>query len=442
MTDRRISFRFSENPSVFSSGGIAAAAFVAAAILLTGCNKASTEGEGPEAPTPVTVEAAVRGAIDRVISSDAVLYPIDQANLTPKMSAPVKRMLVNRGDHVRAGQKVAELESADLAASADESKQLYEQSQATYETVSRATVLDDETKAQADLQSARQALEAAKKVYESRVALQKEGALAQKLVDDAKVAMVQAQSLFDTAERHLETMNQVSRRQSVRAAEASMNAAKAHFQNATVQLSYATIVTPISGVVADRPVYPGEMAASGSPLLSIIDISQVVARANIPVSEAAYIKVGRPARIAGPDGDIPGVVTVVSPAVDPTTTTVEVWVKAPNPGERLRPGGTVRLSIIAETIQDTLVVPASAILNSDEGGPKVMVVTKDSVAHERKVNLGVRQGKRVQIVSGVQEGDQVVTSGGLGLDDKAKVKIQAPPAEEEEDEDDSSDEKP
>ena len=68
-----------------------------------------------------------------------------------------------------------------------------------------------------------------------------------------------------------------------------------------------------------------------------------------------------------------------------------------------------------------MVVPASALLNSDEGGQKVMVVTNDTVAHERRVSVGVRQGDRVQILSGLQEGEQVVTSGGLGLDDKAKV---------------------
>ena len=73
-----------------------------------------------------------------------------------------------------------------------------------------------------------------------------------------------------------------------------------------------------------------------------------------------------------------GKVTVVSPAVDPNTTTVEVWVQAENPGERLRPGGTVRVAIIAETIQNTMVVPAAALLNSDEGGQQVMVIDENS----------------------------------------------------------------
>src|SRR5208282_4833768 len=137
-----------------------------------------------------------------------------------------------------------------------------------------------------------------------------------------------------------------------------------------------------------------------------------------------FIKVGRPARIAGPDGDIPGKVTVVSPAVDPNTTTVEVWVQADNPGEKLKPGGTVRVAIIAETIQNTIVVPSSALLNADDGGQKVMVVAADNKARERRISVGVRQGARVQIISGIQEGEQVITSGGLGLEDKAKVTVQ------------------
>src|SRR5579884_1155731 len=419
------------------------ASFAGAITLLAGCGKAKSKEEAgggeQEPPANVTVETAGLGAIDRVITADAVLYPINQANVMPKLAAPVRRMLVNRGDHVKAGQVLAELESADLAAAANESKALYEQSEAAYQMLTRATVLDDRTKAETDVQAAQQTYDAAKRVYESRVALQKEGGLAEKVVEDAKVAMVQAQTALETAQRHLESLNQVSQRESIRGAEAQMNAARAHYENAAVQLSYAKVVSPIDGIVADRPVYPGEMPPSGSPIVSIVDISRVVARANVPVKEAAAIKVGNPARIAGPDGDLPGRVTVVSPAVDPSTTTVEVWVQLANPGEKLKPGATVRVSIIAETMQNTVIVPAAALLNSDNGGQKVMVITPNMTAHERMVAVGVRQGDRVQILSGVQEGDQVVTSGGLGLEDNAKVVIDQPKSEDEEEDSDSDD---
>jgi len=419
-----------------------AAALFAAGLLLAGCGKggAAKEDAGEqEAPTPVTVEAAVRGAIDHVVTADAVLYPINQANVTPKISAPVRRILVNRGDHVRTGQLLAELESRDLAAAAEESKHQYEQAQSAYQNLTGATVGEDRSKAEADVRSAQQTLDAAKKLYDNRVELQRQGALAQKLVDDAKVALSQAQSQFDVAQHHLQALNQVSQREAIAGGQAQVAAAKAHYDSAAVQVSYGQIRSPISGVISDRSIYPGEIAASGTPLVSIVDISQLVARTNVPVKEASAISVGRPARIAGPDGDIAGKVTVVSPAVDPNTTTVEVWVQIPNPGEKLKPGGTVRVSIIAETIQNTIVVPTSALLNSDEGGQKVMVITSDSVAHERRIVAGVRQGMRVQILTGLQEGDQVVTSGGLGLEDKAKVAIQKPKSEDEDEDADDDD---
>jgi HlyD family secretion protein len=430
------------NKRLLAMAGPIAVLAVLLAALLASCGK-SKEKEGDEeeaeAPTPVTVETAVRGAIDRVISADAVLYPVNQANVTAKISAPVTRTLVNRGDHVRAGQLLAVLESADLAASASESQHQYEQTQAAYDMLTGATVGEERTRAQADVQSAKEALDAARKVYENRAAAQREGALAQRLVDDSRLAMVQAQIQLETAQKHLDALSQVSQKEAIRSAEAQMNAAKAHLENASVQLSYAEIKSPIAGVVADRAVYAGEMAVSGTPLVSIVDVSEVVARANIPVKDAMFIKAGRPARVTGPEGDVPGTVTVVSPAVDPTTTTIQVWVRCANPGEKLKPGGTVRVAIIAETIQNTMVVPASALLNGDEGGQKVMVVDKNSVAHEHMVAVGVRQGERVQILSGLAEGDQVVTSGGLGLDDKAKVAIQQPKDEDEDEDDDSND---
>src|SRR5450432_3161397 len=206
-----------------------ALAGLVAALLLGGCGKSadSKEAAETEAPTPVTVEPALRGAIDHVITADAVLYPINQANVIPKLSAPVRRILVNRGDHVRVGQLLAELETADLAAAAEETKHQYEQSQAVSQTLTGATVAEDRAKAESDVKSAQQALDTGQKLYDNRVVLQREGALAQKLVDDAKVALVQAQSQFDIAQRHLQELNQVSQREAIRGSEAQVAAAKA-----------------------------------------------------------------------------------------------------------------------------------------------------------------------------------------------------------------------
>ncbi len=331
---------------------------------------------------------------------------------------------------MREGQLLATLEDRDLVAAAQESKQLYMQAQATYETTKAATMPDDLVKARTDAQSAREGLDAARTLYDNRVSLLRQGAIAQKLVDDAKVALVQAQSQEATAAQHLQSLQTVGRPEQLKSAAAQMEAAKAHYESAAAQVSYSEVRSPISGVVADRPVNIGEMASSGSALFSIVDVSRVVARINVPVREAADIHVGRPASIATPAGALPGKVTVVSPAVDPNTTTVQVWVEAVNKGERLKPGVTAQISMDIGEIPNAIVVPATALLASDEGGEKVMIAGTDGLAHESKVKVGVRNGDDVQILSGVKAGDKVITEGGLGLDDKAKIQI-AKPGEED-----------
>ena len=402
--------------------------YLIAALLLTACGKGKDkekEAAKSEAAVVVQAEAVTRGPINLIIESDAVLYPVEQASVTSKISAPVRRVLVNRGDHVKAGQLLAELESRDLQATAQETHSLYEQAQASLQTTTGATVPEDRAKSEADVQATQQALEAAKKVYESRARLQKEGALAQKLVDDAKVAMVQAQSQYDTARSHLNAVRQVTGAEQIKGAQAQVAAAKARHDSAAVQVAYAQVLSPIGGVVSDRPVYPGEMAASGASIVSIVNISRVVARANIPLKQVAFLKTGSPATITGTDGTLTGRVTVVSPAVNAGTTTVEVWVEAENPGERMRPGGTVRVAIRADVVPGALLIPAPALLSADEGGEKVLVIGADSKVHSHRVTVGIREGTKVQITAGVNEGDSVVTSGGLGLEDGAKVTLKA-----------------
>jgi HlyD family secretion protein len=390
--------------------------------VLLGCSK-SKEDEASAPVTPVEVATAKRTAIRAVISAEAVLYPLRQANVTPKISAPIARFLVQRGDHVREGQLVAILEDRDLVAAAQESKQLYEQAQAAYQNTASATMPDDLTKARTDVASSRQAMEAAQRAYDNRQTLFAQGALARKLVDDANVTLVQAQSLYETAQQHLGSLEKVGRVEQLKAAQAQVAAAKAHYESAQAQVSYAEVRSPLTGVVSDRPLNIGEMASSSSAIVSVVDLSRVVARASIPVSQAAVIRVGRPATISNGTVELAGKVTVVSPAVDPNTTTVQVWVEATNTGERLKLGSTVQISIDAEQIPDALVVPASALLPSDEGGEKVMVAGADGLAHERAIKAGIRSGDDVQILSGINAGDRVITQGALGLDDKAKIEI-------------------
>ena len=419
---------------------VARACLLICLLALAACSK--KEDKEAEPVVPVQVTAVRQDSIRRIITADALLFPQNQASIVPKISAPVKKFYVNRGDHVREGQLLAVLENRDLRAAALESKGLSDQAEASYRATSAASLPEQVTTAQANVQAAKETLDAAQKLLANREKLFHDGALARKLVDDAQVAYAQARSQYDTAEEHLKAFMSVGKQEQLKGAAAQAEAAKAHFQGAEAQVNYSEIKSPITGVITERAVWEGEMASTGAPLLTVMDVSRVVARANIPQEQAVYLKLGNAATInlGGGSDDIPGRVIVVSPAVDSASTTIQVWVQAANPGERLRPGSSVRVSIVAETLKNAVVVPPAALLPNAEGETTVMVVGADSVAHEHKVEVGVREPDKVQILSGVKPGEQVITVGGVGLEDKAKVSVQKPgekPAGEKEGDDKS-----
>jgi len=398
---------------------------IAVACSAAACHRKQAE---QEPVVPVQVSPVIRGSIRNIVTIDAILYPHDQANIVPKISAPVRRFLVQRGDHVKQGQLLAELENRDLAAAATATRGQFAQAESNYRSTSGAAVPEQLTKAQTDVESGRQTLDAAKTLLENREQLFKQGALARKQVDEAQVAYAQARAQFETADQHLKALQTVAKDEQIKSAAGQLESAKGQYEAAQAQVRYSEIRSPIAGVVTDRPFYAGEMPASGAPLLTVMDMSSVVARVNMGQEQAKDIKVGAEATLTPVDGGemVTGKVTIVSPAVDPNSTTVQVWIQAKNPGERLRAGSSVHVAILAETIDGALVVPAVAILPSDEGGSMVVVIDDKNVAHQKKVEIGVTEENLAQVVSGVSAGDRVVIVGGLGLDDKAKVRIMKP----------------
>jgi HlyD family secretion protein len=392
--------------------------------LAAGCARNETP-EG-ESMAPVKTAAAQRATIQRIVNARAILYPSDQAVIMPKISAAVREFFVNRGDHVRKGQLLAQLENGDLTAAAMEAKGLADEAEASYRHTTAASLPEEIAKAQLEVQSTKEALDAARKLYESRKQLLEQGALPRRQVDEANVAFVQARSQYEAAAKHLDSLERIGHETGLKQAQAQLDTARGRHQGAQVQLEYSRITSPLDGVITDRPMYVGEMASPGTPLLTVMDISQVIARANVPAEQLKLLKVGDEATITTPDSsaELHGKVIVISSALEPNSTTAEVWIKAPNPGERLRPGASVMVAIVAETVENAVVIPQAAILPSEEGPGKVMVVGSDSLAHERTIEIGIRNTDSVQVLKGLEPGEEVIVVGGLGLEDKAKVRIE------------------
>jgi HlyD family secretion protein len=400
-----------------------------ATALLSSCSKEPGEKEPVVSVQVVSVE---RTKIEHTVTSQAVLFPFAQSAIVPKISSPVKTFLVKRGSRVHQGELLAVLEHEDLAAAAQDTKGTYDQAQATYQISTGADLPAEMQKAQLEMQAAKQMLDAQQKVYDSRQELFQQGALPRKELDQAGVDLTQARNQYEIAQKHFDAMQAIGKQQALKSAAGQLESARGRYLGASAQLSYSEIRSPIDGVIADRPLYAGEMAAAGTPLLTVMDVSRVIARAHIPQQDAALLKLGDKATIAAPGEDqaVEGKITVISPALDPNSTTVEVWVEAKNPEQRLKPGTSVVLSMVAQTVPDALVIPAASLLTADDGTTSVMLVGSDGKAHPKPVKVGVREGDQVQILEGVQGGDRVVASGAFGLPDNTKIKVEEPPKKE------------
>lgn len=398
------------------------AAIACAVVALAGCS-----GNKPEATPTVAVQAAIaqQATIQQIVTTEAVLFPKSQASIVPKISAPIENFYVNRGSHVKAGQRVAQLENKDLQAALNQAKGAYQQAQAAYDTSTQVSLPADVQNAQLDEKATRQAMESARMEYESREKLYKAGAIARNLLEQSHVAYVQANNQYQMAEARLQGLKKVGQSAGRQTAEGQLAAAKGQYEAALAQFQYSQIESPITGVVTDRPLFEGQMATAGTPLMTIMDLSRVVGHAYVSPEQASQLRVGDAASIVPGKGqsEIPAKVTVVSPALDPSSTTVQVWVEAANPGETLRPGSTVDVKMVARSVKNALVVPAAAVLTGDGGATSVMVIGADHLARQTSVQTGIHEDGEVQITSGLHAGQQVVTEGAYGLPDGAKVQV-------------------
>jgi multidrug efflux pump subunit AcrA (membrane-fusion protein) len=398
---------------------------------ISGCGQTAKE---KDPVVLVQTAPAERAPISQLLSAEAVVFPVQQAVITPKITSPIRQFLVQRGSRVRQGQLLAVLENKDLAAAAEQSKGEFAQAEAAYATTVGAGLPEQIQKAELDANTSKEAFEAQQKLYDSRKDLFQQGALPRRDLDSAQVALAQARSQYQQAQKQLDDMKNLGAKQALKSAGGQLSAWTGKYRGAEAQLSYSEIRSPINGVVTDRPLYPGELATANQPLLTVMDISKLIAKAHIAQSEAASLKVGNPAelRVPGLDDTVKGRVTLVSPALDPGSTTIEVWVEASKPDPALRPGITVTLSITAKTMKDAIVVPTSAVFKSPEGADIVLLAGSDGHAHVKTVQIGVRAADRTQIVSGIKAGDAVITSGGYALPDNTAIKVEAPaPAEKD-----------
>jgi HlyD family secretion protein len=374
--------------------GWIAVASVAAALLVAGLLVvAARRGGRPVDPSKLaTVE---RGDLARSVVATGKIQPLAKVEVKSKASGIVKRLRADYGDRVEEGQVLAELDREQLEASVREARANLVAAQAAFER-SRVEAQGP------DLPFLKAALERAKK-------LQKDGLIAPSVLDDAD------------KEYQMGRNRQIAARSNAAVTKAEVDKARAALQRVEGDLRYATITSPMNGLVLSRDVEVGDAVSSilvlGSQatlVMTLGDVSDVYVLGKVDEADIGRVFLGQPARIvveSFKDRKYEGKVTKISPLgkEKDNVTTFEVRVSIHNPTGELKVNMTANAEILLEERKGVLLVPESAVLYDRDRKPALEVLEASSARRRRvPVKLGVSNGVKAEVLEGAKEGDKVV----------------------------------
>ena len=387
--------------------------------------------EAEKEPTPIVsvkVAKAEKGEIAAQVSAVGTIWPRDKADVSAKISAQIKQMALLKNKVVRAGEVIAVLESRDLQAQRAEALAALREARANENSLITGTIPKTNAEDQKALHDARAKVNNARAIYERRRLLFEKGGISQKDLEASQLDLTTAED-----ELRLQDQTVALRTRSLNPndrALASARTAQAQQRVATLdaQLSYATIRSPITGIVTDQFQYEGEFASAGGKLVTIADTSTVIVKAPFPDTVAAQLKTGDVVSVLPTDSSaeqMTGQINLLGRSSDQTNRTVEVWVTLGNGDGKLRANGAAQVTVFANSKDDAIVVPAAAVTleATDAAEGTVMVVDDQNVAHETKVTIGIRTPEKIEIVEGLKGGETVVIEGNYALPDETKVEI-------------------
>ncbi|MCB0209768.1 MAG: efflux RND transporter periplasmic adaptor subunit [Anaerolineae bacterium] len=449
---------------------------LAVSFLISACSGSAESAQSVDVtPTPteektvaVEVDEVTTGDIDLVFSYSGSVQPKDDIDLTPGASGKIEQLLVDVGDQVKAGDTIAVIEDdtyvaqlkqaeAGLAQASLELAKIEQGSRPEEIIAARAavelaraalndvaTVDDNErTKAAAELARTEAALKAAQSEYDKiawagdvgdkpqAIALEQatinyENALADYSLDtnpsDSQLAPLMLN--LAQAELNLSLTLEPYRDVDIALARVGVQRAQAALDVAKIQLDEAVIEAPFDGVIAELYISEGSRVSPQTPVIELLSNELEV---NVEVQESRISQVTQGQSVsmqttAYPGQDFPGIVSNISPKANSDTRTFQVTVTPTDGEDLLRSGMFADVAILAQENSNTLLAPRNAVIQ-DTDPPTVFVVGEDNRVEERKVNTGLFDNDRVEILSGLKPGDIVVTAGQGSLTDGTKVDV-------------------
>jgi membrane fusion protein, multidrug efflux system len=336
-------------------------------------------GGGPRMPMTVELSTVKRGDVSMQIQVVGNLIGAATVAAAPKVSGRLDSVAVRLGDRVTEGQPIAKIEDREL-------QEQLKQAEASH-AVAEATI----RQRAADLKLAEVNRDRNNNLYERQL-------ISRQTYDDTEARYQAAEAQVDLAQ-------------------AQLLAAKSRLDELKINMANTTITSPVNGFVASRALDPGAWVTPNTAFLSLVDISRVRLIANIIEKDLRRIHLGLESQVevdAYPGEKFTGRVAHMAPILDPATRTAQIEIEIPNSGFRLKPGMYAKVNFTVDKRENTLVVPASAVI--DLGGKRgVFVPAEGNLATFRAIEQGVTTTELVEVAAGLTEGEKIITTGSGAL---------------------------
>ncbi len=377
-------------------------------LLIVGGLIAATSGGTKIDPSKLA--KVEKGDLAKSVVATGKVEPITKVEIKSKASGIVKKLLVDAGDRVKRGQLLAQLDKEEISAQVEQSKAGLQAAEASL------------TSAEADYERAKVDAEGPdvpllKRGYDRAVGMAKEGVVSASALDDAQKNYEMALNKQNVAKAQVSVL-----KSKIAQARAQVAQDEANLKQLEEQLSYTDVESPIDGVVLSRDVEIGDavssilvLGSSATLIMTLGDTSEVYVKGKVDESDIGKVYLGQPSRIkveSFKDKTFNGKVTKISPmgVEKDNVTTFEVRVSINNPGGELKAEMTANAEILLEEHKNVLQIPEGSIIYDKDKKASVEVPDPKGKEGKRKVavNIGISNGAKTELLSGLKEGDQVV----------------------------------
>ncbi|HHW01784.1 MAG TPA: efflux RND transporter periplasmic adaptor subunit [Thermoanaerobacterales bacterium] len=395
-------------------------------ILFSGCGQKPAATSEPEKVVAVRTSFSKVEDLAEYQSFPGKVQAAGEVSLSAKIGGRVEEILVKEGQEVKKGQVLIKLEQKDVKSQVNQAQAAYNAAAAQLESLKNGQLPQQIAQLESVYNQAQANYKNAEENYNRMKTLLEQGAVSKQQFEGAELQYKVAKEQFESARTQLMLTKEKTGPESIFAAEAQVNQAKAALSAAQAALDNTLITAPVDGTVGFISVRVGQLLSPGVTAITVGDLKNAEIEINVTEDRISALRVGQEAEVSVDSAGlsaIKGVIESISPFKDPRTQVYPVKIKVPNGGGLLKSGMFARVKLIVAFHQKVVTVPEDAVVSYD--GVEVVYTVDNNVAKAQQVETGAASMGKIIITKGLSPGQQIVVEGQDLLQDGVKVSVES-----------------